>query len=212
MHMQIVQRQRAQKPFEILLVDVEFAFIFRARCSCWLVSPLAIHSHWTVYFKLVIIFQGQFNLHPLTDDAVVATVAAAAVCLSRCRQLNRELMRRVHRDCVKLREIACWMRCCCSFCFIINLQTLVLRSWSILSFGILNVHAAIRGFERTHANQFGRCVIECKESHSPCDRALHRALSDFIVLIRWVGEPIGKGYSRFRLLALARSRRYALST
>lgn len=49
--------------------------------TCRFIATLAIHSLWTVHFKLVIIFQGQFNLHPLTDDAVVATVTTdASLC------------------------------------------------------------------------------------------------------------------------------------
>lgn len=69
-----------QKPFEIFACRIRLLFSVLVFADSFAFSflrqSLVLHR---VHFKLVIIFQGQFNLHPLTDDAVVATVAAPAL-------------------------------------------------------------------------------------------------------------------------------------
>lgn len=101
-----------------------------------------------------------------------------------------EPISRMHSECVKLREIACRMRCCYSFRFVINVQTLVLRTRNILLFGI-SLHAAAAGAsaaERTTspADFERRCVIECEES-SHCAIRFHRVNP----MSRWIADAQG---------------------
>lgn len=143
------------RSFSVLVFARSFAPSLAIR-SCW----TACTSSWSSYFKVNLIY-----IHlPMTPPPPTSPQLLPLLCVAGvCRQLNREVIRRVHTKCVKLREMACRMACCCSFRCIINVRTLVLRTRCILLFGISSVQAAAVAappvrFERTQPNQFRRCV------------------------------------------------------